>query len=179
MSYPPDPQNPYGQPPPQQPYGYSQQPPPPYGYGFGYPGQPGYPGMRPEMPGMLKAARVILFVLAGLVILGGLLSVLAAVAVTRDSDTSVAHGVLVFVVVFLFAIAAIAIVLGVRFAKGGSAVRVCTIIYSAFWLLAGLGNLARGPVGVVTAVFAFAVGGFLLAAVVRADAGAWFNRPRY
>ncbi|MFJ5921985.1 RDD family protein [Kitasatospora sp. NPDC092948] len=62
MSYPPDPNNPYGQQPPQQPgYGYPQQPPaaPGYGYpqapapgygvpqqGYGYP-QQGYPGVPP------------------------------------------------------------------------------------------------------------------------------------
>ena len=53
MSYPPDPNNPYGQQPPPPPgYGYPQQPPPPPGYG--YPQQPpaepqgyGYPQQQP------------------------------------------------------------------------------------------------------------------------------------
>lgn len=65
MSYPN--QNPYGPPPGQQPgYGYpQQQPPSPYGP---YPGGP-MPGMQPQpqyptvMPGGVKAARVLLFVL--------------------------------------------------------------------------------------------------------------------
>ncbi|MGW2251783.1 RDD family protein [Kitasatospora sp. NPDC001660] len=72
MSYPPDPNNPYNQP-PQQGYGYPQQGPPPAGYGYpqqapppagyGYPQQPpaygvpqqqAYPGYAPQ-PGTLQA----------------------------------------------------------------------------------------------------------------------------
>ncbi|MFC5662909.1 RDD family protein [Kitasatospora misakiensis] len=65
MSYPPDPNNPYGQPqqPPQPGYGYPQQAPPPAGYGYpqqppqqpayGVPQQPAY-GYAP-MPGTIQA----------------------------------------------------------------------------------------------------------------------------
>ncbi|MER6397822.1 RDD family protein [Kitasatospora sp. NPDC001603] len=63
MSYPPDPNNPYGQQPPQQGYGYPQQAPPAAGYGYpqqppqapqyGVPQQPTY-GYAP-MPGTLQA----------------------------------------------------------------------------------------------------------------------------
>ncbi|GLW54145.1 RDD family protein [Kitasatospora phosalacinea] len=69
MSYPPDPNNPYGQPPQQQPgYGYPQQAPPPAGYGYPQQGQPqqpyGYPQAQvppqanygyPQMPGTIQA----------------------------------------------------------------------------------------------------------------------------
>lgn len=51
MSYPPDPNNPYGQQPPQQPgYGYPQQAPPP-APGYGYPQQPPAPGYGAPQPG--------------------------------------------------------------------------------------------------------------------------------
>ncbi|MFJ8438267.1 RDD family protein [Kitasatospora griseola] len=62
MSYPPDPNNPYGQPqqPPQQPgYGYPQAPPvqqPGYGYPQGQvPPQPGYGYGYPQAPGTIQA----------------------------------------------------------------------------------------------------------------------------
>lgn len=84
-----DPNNPYGPPqgqpgqqpgyPPQAPqgqpgYGYPQAPqgvPPQQGYGYpqGQPAYPGFPGgnvMPIEMPGLMKTARVLLFILAGL-----------------------------------------------------------------------------------------------------------------
>ena len=98
-----DPNNPYGPPqgqppgyppqgPPQQPgYGYPTAPQgqPGYGYpqqqppgqpGYGYPSPPafpqepyGQPGPVAVMPGSVKAARVMLFVLGGFQVLGGLL----------------------------------------------------------------------------------------------------------
>ncbi|AUG77679.1 RDD family protein [Kitasatospora sp. MMS16-BH015] len=69
MSYPPDPNNPYGQQPPQAPqqpgYGYPQQPPAQPGYGYPQQGapQPGYgapqPGygypQQPQAPGTIQA----------------------------------------------------------------------------------------------------------------------------
>jgi len=54
MSYPPDPNNPYGQQPPQQPNPYGQQPPQqPNPYGQQPPQQPGYgyPQQPPQQPG--------------------------------------------------------------------------------------------------------------------------------
>ncbi|GAA2095501.1 hypothetical protein GCM10009759_23800 [Kitasatospora saccharophila] len=55
MSYPPDPNNPYGQQPPPPGYGYPQQAPPPPGYGYPQQGQPqqpyGYAQQVPPQPG--------------------------------------------------------------------------------------------------------------------------------
>ncbi|WP_377270918.1 RDD family protein [Peterkaempfera sp. SMS 1(5)a] len=87
MSYPPDPNNPYGQQPgygqqpqqPQQPgYGYPQQQQPGYGYpqqqpGYGYPQQPGmYPHAGQVQQfyagwGSRVAARIVDFLIVGLV----------------------------------------------------------------------------------------------------------------
>ncbi|MFB7662438.1 RDD family protein [Kitasatospora sp. NPDC056138] len=50
MSYPPDPNNPYGQQPPAPGYGYPQQAPPP-APGYGYPQQPPAPGYGAPQPG--------------------------------------------------------------------------------------------------------------------------------
>jgi len=68
MSYPPDPNNPYGQQPPPPGYGYPQQAPPPAGYGYPQqapPQQPGYGYAQqvppqagygyPQMPGTIQA----------------------------------------------------------------------------------------------------------------------------
>ncbi len=215
MSYPPGPQNPYGQPqqqppqnpygqpqqqppqnpygqpqqPPQQPYGYpQQQPQQPYGYpqagGYpAYPGPTGYPAAMPqEMPGMVKGARVVLFVLGGLQVIGGLFLVIGGAAISSSDDTStssVAGGALIAGAVAVLALAAISMVLGARMSKGAGGVRVCTIIYASLMLLGGVGNVVRGvAVGFLGAVFAFAIGGFLLAAMLQSESGAWFNRQR-
>ncbi|MET9613336.1 RDD family protein [Kitasatospora indigofera] len=55
MSYPPDPNNPYGQQAPQPGYGYPQQPPQP---GYGYPQQPPAGYGIPQQPGYGHAAYV-------------------------------------------------------------------------------------------------------------------------
>ena len=103
-----DPNNPYGPPQGQQP-GYPPQPPqgqPGYGYpqgapqqqpGYGYPQQPAYPGypggnqMGMEMPGLMKTARVLLFILAGLQILFGIIAGIA-VGAAQDLSNGVGSG---------------------------------------------------------------------------------------
>lgn len=91
MSYPP--QNPYGPPPGQQPqYGYpQQQPQQPSPYGP-YPGGGGMPGMQPQypvaMPGGVKTARVLLFVLSGVNLIGLVLSVMLLGGVSRPRTMS-------------------------------------------------------------------------------------------
>ena len=105
MSY-PNP-NPYGPPPGQQPgyrppsgpphhgpgYGYPQQPPQPSPYGP-YPGGP-MPGMQPQyptvMPGGVKAARVMLFVLAALNLIGLVLAVAGLGGVSKASHNASAY----------------------------------------------------------------------------------------
>ena len=97
-----DPNNPYGQQPGGQPgYGYPQQAPqgvPQQGYG--------YPRLRPsrssapqasaggplEMPGGVKAARVMLYVIGGLQLIGAILFVLSAVAVNAAKNDADAPG---------------------------------------------------------------------------------------
>ncbi|MEU9476388.1 hypothetical protein [Streptomyces sp. NPDC048191] len=198
-----DPNNPYGPPQGQQP-GY---PPPPqqgqqpgYGYpaapqgqpGYGYPaapplGQPGY-GMPMEMPGLMKTARVLLFILAGLQILFGLIAGIAIGALQDVSnstgsgdDTSAATGIGILVAVILLAFGALSIFLGVKFKSGGGGIRVTTIVYASLMILGGVSNMVRGGGGSATfgGLISLAIAGIILAAMVNGQASAWFNRPRY
>ncbi|MFD7263707.1 hypothetical protein [Streptomyces sp. NPDC059874] len=193
-----DPNNPYGQQPPQgQPgYGYPQQAPqgipPQGGYAYpqqqapmGYPAGPGgYPGAPMEMPGLLKTARVLLFIVAGIQIIIGFFVLAGAAAVSGATDSSAADfgaGVLAGLGILVFALAAWAIVLGVKFAKGGSGVRITTIVYASLMLLGSLGNFANAsngtPGAVPGAIVGLAIFGLILAGAI--SGGAWFNRPRY
>ncbi|AEW96069.1 MULTISPECIES: hypothetical protein [Streptomycetaceae] len=201
MSYPPGPQDPYGQQQPgygqpqqgQQPqYGYPQQGQPQYGYPQqpGYPGYAGYPGVAGQvpmqMPGIAQAARVILFVLGGLQILGAIgVAVLFAVAKGATSGTDVEGagsamaGIGIVIALVMAALAGLLIFLGARFGKGGNGIRITTIVYSCLLLLGALGNFARGAGGALFGVTGLALGGFLLASMLQSSTAAWFKRPRY
>ncbi|MEE1803997.1 hypothetical protein ACIQVO_24465 [Streptomyces sp. NPDC101062] len=201
-----DPNNPYGQQGQQPGYGQPQGPPPGqqpgYGYpqgqpqqppGYGYPSPPqapmgfGYPGGQMEMPGLMKAARVMLFIFAGFQILAGLIigvafGLLSDAADSMDSSGAGAGalaGIGIGAGVALLAIGALSIFLGVKFATGGTGIRVTTIVYASLALLGGLGNLANGGSGAFGGIISLACSGVILAAMVNGQASAWFNRPRY
>ncbi|MFD7919113.1 hypothetical protein ACFV3R_07815 [Streptomyces sp. NPDC059740] len=191
MSY-PNPQNPYGQQ-PQQGYGFPQQPPQPHpGYGYpqqaagpygGYPQGPmGGPPVPHMLPSPLKAARVILFVMAGLdllVTIGfvvglGYVSKASKSASGLDSDTltsfAVGKGFLIAGIVLTLVWAAIAVALGLVIAKGGPGVRVGMIVYSA---ITCFGSMALFPWGLLFLVLAILVITF----ASKQESSAWFNRP--
>ncbi|MEU3303195.1 hypothetical protein ABZ729_25800 [Streptomyces sp. NPDC006678] len=188
-----DPNNPYGQQQGQPGYGYpqGQQPQQP---GYGYPQAPpvqqpygGYPGAQMTMPGLMQTARVLLFIVAGLQIIVGLIAAIAIAAAQDVSDsvgageeTGVIAGLGFFLVVILLGFAAWAIVLGVKFSKGGNGVRVTTIVYASLYILLSLANFAGGQASsAVGGVIGLAIGGIILASMVNSSASAWFNRPRY
>jgi len=208
-----DPNNPYGPPQGQQP-GYPPQPPqgqpgyppqgqPGYGYpqgappqqpGYGYPQQPGYPGypggnhMTIEMPGLMKTARVLLFILAGFQILFGIIAGIAVGAAQDVSNgigsgdsTDTLAGLGFVLAAFLVGIGALSIFLGVKFKNGGSGIRVTTIVYASLMILGGLVNTVQGGGGSGTfgGIISLAIAGIILAAMVNSAASAWFNRPRY
>ncbi|MEY6568781.1 hypothetical protein AB8B12_28400 [Streptomyces sp. PGLac3x] len=198
-----DPNNPYG-PPQGQPGGYgAPQGQPGYGYpqqggqpgqpGYGYPQQPGQPaypaapGMKPEMPGLMKTARVLLFIISGFQILFGLIAgvaIGAAKDVANGMETDAADALvgLGYVLVFiLLALAVLSIVLGVKFSTGGSGIRITTIVYASLGILGSLGNLVQGGGGSATfgGIIMLAIYGIILAAMVNSQASVWFNRPRY
>lgn len=186
MSYPN--QNPYGPPPGQQPgYGYpQQQQPSPYGP---YPGGGQMPGMQPQyptvMPGGVKAARILLFVLAGLNVIGLVLAVMGLGGVSKASHNAssyntdddimamnIGKGLLIAVIVIIVIFSAAAITLALQFANGGGGVRVGTIIFGVANIMLSLFTF---PIGLVHTI----LGILVLVFVSKDDGNAWFSRPRY
>ncbi|WP_031073396.1 hypothetical protein [Streptomyces sp. NRRL WC-3742] len=164
MSYPPDPNNPYGQTQPQG-YGYPQQQPAGYGYpqqqpqpaAYGYPpvGQGyGFPPAAPQsMPGLVLTTRVLLFVIGGVqVILTAILLIIAGGAKheanTRSGDIATignaAAGVLLVLGIVYLLASILSITLGAKFGKGGPATRITTLVYGCISLLLGLLVLFSG-----------------------------------
>ncbi|MFH8678278.1 hypothetical protein [Streptomyces lydicus] len=190
MSY-PNQNNPYGPPPGQQPgYGYPQQPPPPQPSPYGpYPGGGPMPGMQPQypmvMPGGVKAARILLYVLAGLNLIGLVLAVVGLGGVSRAShDASpytgsddimamnIGKGLLIAAIVVIVIFTAAAITLATQFANGGSGVRVGTIIFGVATIMLSLFSF---PIGLVHTI----LGILVLVFVAKDEGNAWFSRPRY
>ncbi|MDX3307802.1 hypothetical protein ACWGH3_02890 [Streptomyces sp. NPDC054884] len=197
-----DPNNPYG-PPQGQPPGYPPQGQPPQQPGYGYPtapqGQPGYGypqappvpqgygyGFPQEMPGLVKTARVLLFIIAGFQFLAGVfIGILAGAAQDTSSafgsgdDSSTATGLVIAIALLMLALGSLSIFLGVKFKTGRGGIRVTTIVYSALMILGSLANIVNGAGGSGTfgGVISLAFGGIILSAMI--SGGAWFSRPRY
>ncbi|MCX4527639.1 MULTISPECIES: hypothetical protein [unclassified Streptomyces] len=204
-----DPHNPYGQQQGQPGYGYPQQAPqgiPPQP-GYGYPQQqapqayPGYPSYQPppmQMPGLMKAARVVLFVIGGFQLIGAILAVVfgALFAGSEDSDVGdVLGGAAIALGVGLALLATLSITLAARLGKGATPVRVLTIIYGALGILGNLGNVASSIAAssslheesagatiagsLIGSAIGLTISGIILGSMVGSAATAWFQRPRY
>ncbi|MFJ3303418.1 hypothetical protein ACIPSA_09880 [Streptomyces sp. NPDC086549] len=206
-----EPNNPYG-PPPQQPpappnYGYPQQGPaqpgvPPQGYG--YPQQPAYgayPGanMMPQtMPGLMMTARVLLYIVAAVQVLGGVFAIFGAATLNDASNagedtfgsngfSDMGHagaGVILVVALLFLGLAGLSITLGVKFSRGGQGIRITTMIYgilgSLFGVLILIGAAnANSSAALVWALLWIGFGGIMAAAMITPSGAAWFNRPRY
>ncbi|MGW7317448.1 hypothetical protein [Streptomyces sp. NPDC054854] len=189
-----DPNNPYGQQPqaPQgQPgYGYPQQTPQgvPAQAGYGYPqGTPGggYPGTPLTMPGGVTASRVLLFVIATLQIIGAGIFMVAGAAVQKLKDDPTVQadaqfeqlqdfptGALYAFAVLILAWGILAIVLGVKFGKGGNGIRVTTIVFASITAIAGIWPFVG--IGLLHTILAILV----IVFVAKSDGAAWFNRQR-
>lgn len=197
-----DPNNPYGQ---QQQggqpgYGYPQQAPqgvPPQGQqpGYGYPAAPpvqagyGFPGAPTEMPGGVKAARVMLYVIAGFQLIGTILFILSAVAVNAAKNDAALKDDVQFQQLAdysggaLWGLALVVLLWGVfgaflaaKFGKGGNGIRIATLVFGAITALLGIYPFI--VVGLVHTVLAV----LIIVFVAKADGGAWFNRqqqPQY
>ncbi|KAB1146051.1 hypothetical protein F7R91_17215 [Streptomyces luteolifulvus] len=184
-----DPNNPYGAPQGQQPgYGYPQQPQAP---GYGYPQAPpvqGYGGgpVMTTMPGTVSAARVMLWVIVGLQLLGVALFAFTAASVNAAKNdeqlkddaafqqlADYSAGMIWGLTVFALAWAVFAIVLAVKFNSGGNGVRVTLLVFAIITAILGLYPFVI--VGLVHTVLAI-----LIAVFVGNSAGsAWFNRQRF
>jgi hypothetical protein len=192
MSY-GDPNNPYGPPPSgQQPpapgYGYPQQQPQ---QGYGYPAAPPVgayagPPAPTSMPGTVSTARVLLWIIVGLQVLGvALFAFSAATVEAAKNDATLqdepafqqladySSGMLWGLTAFALAWGVFALVLAVKFNSGGNGVRITTLIFGIITAILGLYPFIL--VGLVHTVLAILIAVF----VGNAAGSAWFNRPRY
>ncbi|MEV5984384.1 hypothetical protein AB0L85_05110 [Streptomyces sp. NPDC052051] len=189
-----DQNNPYGAPQGQPTYGQPQGQP-----GYGQPqGQPGYAypqapplgdyGQQPvltTMPGTVTTARVLMWVIVGLQVIGvviyGLLVRTISVAKNStelkdssafqqfaDQSSGTVWACLIFAVGWLV----FAIVLAVNFKSGGNGVRITMMVFAI--ITAVLGIYPFIVVGLLHTVLAVLIAVF----VGNANGSAWFNRPR-
>jgi disulfide bond formation protein DsbB len=187
MSY-GDPNNPYGPPPQQQGYGYPQGQQPGYGYPQAPPAQQPYGMGAPmtAMPGNVSGARVMLWVIVGLQVIGVALFVFYAAIVNHAKKDSTLQndsqfqkfadygtGILVAMAVFALAWGIFGAVLAAKFNTGGNGVRITTMVFSIITAVLGLYPFV--VVGLVHTVLAILVACF----VGGANGKAWFNRLRY
>src|SRR6201999_1858905 len=87
-------------------------------------GGPGFGGAGLRMPGVLQAARVVLFVVAGLqLLLAAVLVIGVSIAAGRSGDARLLVPVLVALAIVACLLASAGIVLGVRLSRGAGAVR--------------------------------------------------------
>ncbi len=145
----------------------------------------GFPGGPTEMPGGVKAARVMLFVIAGLQVIGAIFVALAAAAVNAakndatlkddvqfqqlaDYSGSALWGIVVFAVLW----GVLAVFLGAKFGKGGNGIRITTIVFGVITAILGIYPFV--VMGLVHTVLAILVVVF----VAKSDGGAWFNRQQ-
>ncbi|MFC8870054.1 hypothetical protein ACFUAC_20800 [Streptomyces sp. NPDC057148] len=189
-----DPNNPYGAPQGQQPGYGNQQPPqgqPGYGSpqgqqpGYGYPSAPPvqqpYGGGAPTtMPGTVSAARVMLWVIVGLQVIGTILFAFSAVAVDQAKDDPAFEELADYPTGALWGIAVLALawgvwaaVLAVKFKAGGNGLRITALVFGVLtailaiypFLVFGIIHLV---LGILIAVFAG-----------NSNGAAWFKRPRH
>ncbi|MEU9640691.1 hypothetical protein [Streptomyces sp. NPDC048188] len=190
-----DPNNPYGQPQGgQQPnWGYPQQPQgqPGYGYPQAPPVQQPYGGYGPgptEMPGITRAAQIMLAVIAAAHLIVAAVyaynlsqwdEVMLEAGVTGDSEAERFADLGKGIVVFFLALAAVYAILGLvlvlQYAKGGNAVRVCSIVYGSLAIVTGIFTLAVYGLGLLIMIVSILL---IVFAAKRATAE-WFRRPRY
>ncbi|MGJ5753832.1 hypothetical protein FB563_1976 [Streptomyces puniciscabiei] len=184
-----DPNNPYGPPQGQQQgYGYPQGQQPQYGYPQAPPVQQPYGAGAPmtAMPGNVSAARVMMWVIVGLQVIGvALFAFYAAVVNHAKNDSTMQNdasfqkvmdygtGVLVAFAVFALAWGVFAGVLAAKFNTGGNGVRITTMVFAIITAVLGLYPFV--VVGLVHTVLAILVACF----VGGSNGKAWFNRPRY
>ncbi|MEU6809150.1 hypothetical protein ABZ920_09105 [Streptomyces sp. NPDC046831] len=183
-----DPNNPYGAPQGQQQgYGHPQGQAPGYGYPQAPPVQQHYGAPVPQsMPGNVSGARVMLWVIVALQVVGAALFAFATVSVNaaRNDNTlkddaafqrlaDYSTGLLWAIVVFALAWGVFGGVLAAKFNTGGNGVRITTMVFAIITAILGIYPFVL--VGLVHAVLAILVACF----VGGSNGAAWFNRPRH
>ncbi|MEU6821719.1 hypothetical protein ABZ921_13895 [Streptomyces atriruber] len=149
--------------PPQQPglptyNGPAQDPAHAYGYGYGQ-----GPMVPQTMPGVVRAAQIVIWVLAGLTVLGSIF----LIALSNPETAGAALGVNICLLV--------AAGMAFRFGTAGHGIRVTCIVLMSVQILFGLGGAASGnPGGLLPLLGAIAT----VILLSQSIAGAWFKRPR-
>ncbi|MFC7307400.1 hypothetical protein ACFQVC_24630 [Streptomyces monticola] len=172
-----DPNNPYGQQPGQ---GYPQAPPVQQPYGGGYQGGP------MTMPGGVTGARVMLFVIAGLQVVGAILIGLTAAGISAAKNNADLQNDVQFqqlqdypvgavwaMAVFALLWGGFAVFLGAKLGSGGNGIRITTMVFGIITAILGIYPFII--VGLVHTVLAILITVF----VGKSDGNAWFNRARY
>ncbi|MFE9039543.1 hypothetical protein ACFY9F_25255 [Streptomyces sp. NPDC012421] len=192
-----EPNNPYGQQPQGQPgYGYPQAPqgvPQQGAYGYpaaspygAYPGGAPY-GMPMAMPGSVKTARVLLWIMSILQILAGVLIAVGGSVLVNEVDgganssaADAVTGLFVALGALIVAFGVWGVVIAARCGKGGNGIRISGIVYGSLLTAGCLTNLgtAEGS-GRSGAVVGIVLSVLIIVFLSKADAGAWFKRPRY
>ncbi|MER6141385.1 hypothetical protein ABT174_15135 [Streptomyces sparsogenes] len=121
--------------------------------------------MPATMPGTVRAAQVLFFVMTGLVALGVMVAALAG-------DPELAGGLLGanFPVIG-------GVICAFCFGKSGNGAKVTAIVFASLMIAAGLGALGqRQPAGLVE----FAMGTAIVVLLSQRQSGQWFRRePRF
>ncbi len=157
-------------------------PPPPSAPNTPQPGLPAYPGPAQDpghaygqygfapglqvpqrMPGVVRAAQIVIWVLAGLTVLGSAM----LIAVVNPETAGAALGVNLCLLVTAG--------MAFRFGSVGNGIRITCIVLMSVQIAMGLGGAANGnPVGLLPLLGAIAV----VVLLSQGAAGAWFKRPR-
>ncbi|WP_150493406.1 hypothetical protein [Streptomyces kanamyceticus] len=127
-----------------------------YGYGYG-------PVPPQQMPGVVRAAQIVLWVLGGLTILGSI----SAIFIVNPETAGAALGVNVCLLVSAG--------MAFRYGTVGNGIRVTCIVLMSVQIAFALGGAASGnPAGLLPLLAAIAV----VVLLSQGAAGAWFKRPR-
>ncbi|MEV5977972.1 hypothetical protein [Streptomyces sp. NPDC052114] len=129
---------------------------PAYGYGYG-------PTAPQQMPGVVRAAQIVLWVLGGLLVFG----VFGLIFTVNPETAGAALGVNICLLV--------SACMAFRFGTVGNGIRVTCIVLMSVQIAAALGGAASGnPAGLLPLLGAIAV----VVLLSQGAAGAWFKRPR-
>ncbi|WP_329025282.1 hypothetical protein [Streptomyces sp. NBC_01423] len=165
--------------------------------------RPEHGGGQPDMPQRVKSARIVLFLLAGSLIVLCLAALaqadaaqsslapyndysgLMASALEEAEQKAAAQMALAQAGVVQGALyAAVAVALAARFGKGGNALRVGTVVFGAWHCVVGLFTLGVNAdispaSGMLAALFEVAAGVSLIIIMSLKESVLWFSRPRH
>lgn len=157
-SYPPPGQVPYGNYPPQQ-----------FGGPAPFPGPSQYPSPNIARPGMVTAAAVLAFVVGGLTILGGLLTLLAG-GIAASVYTGLGGIIIVLAILFL-AVGALYIFAGLKALQGKNA-KILVIVAGISVVLQLVSMLSDFT---PTSLIGLAISAGIIALLLQEQSKAWFR----